>query len=269
MKRREFVTSVASAGALAAAGLSPLAASDRRRRVALVGTGIRGSGFWVKHVFENYSDELEYVGLCDINPGRLEYTLGLIGHACPGYTDFDRMLDEAKPDLLFVTTVDSTHDEFIIKGLQRGMKVITEKPMTTDETKCQAILDAAAESPGKLINALNYRYGSAFTRLKEILLEGTVGRITSVDFNWYLNVYHGASYFRRWHGHREFGGTLLVHKAAHHFDLLNWFIDSDPVEVNAHGDLEHSGGNNAFRGERCMGCPHADRCDFYWDMSTR
>jgi predicted dehydrogenase len=52
------------------------------------------------------------------------------------------MLREAAPDVLIVTTMDSTHHEFIIKGLKAGMHVITEKPMTTDEVKVQAILDA-------------------------------------------------------------------------------------------------------------------------------
>jgi predicted dehydrogenase len=58
----------------------------------------------------------------------------------------------------------------------------------------------------------------------------------------------------------------LLHKAAHHFDLLNWWIDSDPVEVHAYGALEKYGANNPFRGERCMDCPHAETCSFFWDM---
>ncbi len=76
-----------------------------------------------------------------------------------------------------------------------------------------------------------------------------VVKLTSVDFHWYLNTYHGASYFRRWHGKKDKGGTLLVHKSTQHFDLLNWWLDSDPVEVFANGELEHYGKNNSFRGK--------------------
>jgi predicted dehydrogenase len=119
---------------------------------------------------------------------------------------------------VIVTTVDSTHDEFIVRGLRAGLDVITEKPMTTDETKCQGILNAAEESKGELIVALNYRNGIIFSRLKEHLLNEKIGQLTSIDFHWYLNTYHGASYFRRWHGLRDKGGTLLCHKSAHHFD---------------------------------------------------
>jgi predicted dehydrogenase len=238
-----------------------------KKRLALVGTGIRGVKFWGQFIQENYSDVAQFVGLCDINPGRLAFGKSYIGVPdCPTFTNFDEMLAVAKPDLVMVTTVDNTHDEFIVKSLAAGIDVVTEKPMTTTADKCQSIVDAARSSPARLIMGFNYRYGSVFTRLKEMLTSGTIGDVTSVDFNWYLNNYHGASYFRRWHGIREKGGTLLLHKAAHHFDLLNWWIGSDPVEVHAYGELEHYGHNNAFRGERCTGCEHKDRCDYFWDI---
>lgn len=264
LSRRDFIAASTASALFASA---PVFATGQKRRVALVGTGIRGTGFWGKYLNDNYSDVVEYVGLCDINPGRLEYALEYMGVDCPVFTDFDTLLAESRPDLVIVTTVDSTHDEFIVRGLQAGIDVITEKPMTTDETKCQAILDAAEKSKGKLIVALNYRNGIIFSRLKEHLLNDRIGRLTSIDFHWYLNTYHGASYFRRWHGLRDKGGTLLCHKAAHHFDLLNWWIDSEPVEVHAYGGLEHYGHNNQFRGKRCMDCPHKDNCEFFWDMT--
>jgi predicted dehydrogenase len=94
-----------------------------------------------------------------------------------------------------------------------------------------------------------------------------VGDITSVDFHWYLNVYHGASYFRRWHGLREYGGSLWVHKATHHFDLLNWWLDATPVEVTAYGALEHYGSNGPFRGANCRSCAHQAECPYYWDIT--
>ena len=266
LTRRDFVAGTAATAALASH--SPfVSASGGKRRVALVGTGIRGTGFWGKYLFENYSDVIDYVGLCDINTGRLEYALEYMGVDCPVFTDFDAMLAEAKPDLVIVTTVDSTHDEFIVKGLGAGIDVITEKPMTTDETKCQTIIDAERTSKGRLIVALNYRNGVIFSRLKEHLQKQKIGKLTSIDFHWYLNTYHGASYFRRWHGLRDKGGTLLCHKAAHHFDLLNWWIDSEPVEVHAFGGLEHYGHNNSFRGDRCMDCPHQNKCEYHWDMT--
>ena len=268
--RRDFIGTGGALGAGALLAGSPLGfamGGTDKKRLALVGTGIRGCKFWGKFVRENYADVAEFVGLCDINPGRLEFARSWIGADCPAFENFDEMLAVTKPDLVMVTTVDNTHDEFIIKALNAGIDVVTEKPMTTTADKCQGIVDAARSSSARLIMGFNYRYGSLFTRVKEMLTAGTIGDVTSVDFNWYLNNYHGASYFRRWHGIREKGGTLLLHKAAHHFDLLNWWIGSDPVEVHAYGGLEHYGHNNAFRSERCAGCPHKDKCAYFWDIS--
>jgi len=270
MKRRSFltVTGVTAAGLLVTSpGWALASKNGTKKRLALVGTGDRGSTFWGQRVLADYGDIIEFVGLCDINPGRAMYAKELIKTNCPVFTNFDEMMMKTKPDMVIVTTVDATHHIYIIKALECGAEVLTEKPLTTDETKLKQILDAESKSGIKIKVGFNYRYGTIFTELKKLLSTHRVGQITSVDFHWYLNVFHGADYFRRWHGHRKNSGTLLVHKATHHFDLLNWMVDSDPVEVNAYGMLEHYGKNNKFRGNNCRNCPHTKECKFYWDMT--
>ena len=179
------------------------------------------------------------------------------------------MVSTSKPDLVIVTTKDSNHHEFIIKGLEMGCDVLTEKPLTTDEFKCQAIIDAERKSNRKLIVGFNYRWSPYNTKIKELLMNNAIGKITSVDFHWYLNTYHGASYFRRWHGLMNGGGSLWVHKATHHFDLLNWWLNSEPDEVFAYGDLEHYGKNGPFRSTHCRDCKHTQDCAFYYDIEKR
>jgi predicted dehydrogenase len=266
--RRNFLKSVSLLAAGTALPLSSFAfGKEEKLKIVLVGTGIRGSSFWGQRLQRDYSDILEFVGLSDINPGRLKYAQKYIGVNCPLFSDFDKMIQETRPDLIIVTTKDSTHHEFIIKGLDYGIDVLTEKPLTTDEFKCQEIIDAERRSGRKLIIGFNYRWSPYNTKIKEILAKNSIGKLVSVDFHWYLNTYHGASYFRRWHGQRESSGTLLVHKATHHFDLLNWWIDSDPYEVFAYGDLEFYGEKGPFRGENCRTCPHQKECAFYFDIT--
>ncbi|MEN8122262.1 MAG: Gfo/Idh/MocA family oxidoreductase, partial [Bacteroidota bacterium] len=236
--RRHFLKSVSMLAASTAMPLNVFSFNPNNKlKVALVGTGIRGTSFWGNRLYKNYSKILEFVGLCDINPGRLEYGRKYIGVSCPTFTDFEKMIKETNPDLVIVTTKDSTHHEFIVKGLDMGCDVLTEKPLTIDESKAQAIIDAERRSRKNLIVGFNYRWSPYATKIKELLAKNEIGELRSVDFHWYLNTYHGASYFRRWHGLRQEGGTLWVHKATHHFDLLNWWIDSDPAEVFAYGDL--------------------------------
>lgn len=267
--RRNFLTSVSMLAAYTAFPVSRFDfGSDARLKIALVGTGIRGITFWGKRLVDEYSDILEFVGLHDHNPGRLAYGRSYIGTDCPLFDDFGAMIREARPDLLIVTTKDSTHHDFIIRALDMGCDVLTEKPLTTDAAKCQAILDAERRSGKNLIVGFNYRWSPYNTKIKELLASNAIGRITSVDFHWYLNTYHGASYFRRWHGLMENSGSLWVHKATHHFDLLNWWIDSEPAEVFAYGDLEFYGKNGPFRGSNCRNCKYSADCEFYWDINS-
>ncbi len=261
MTRKTFLAAMAG-------GAASAAAQTKRRRVALVGTGHRGSGTWGDELLKGYSDYVEMVGLCDINSKRVEAAKRLIGTTAPTYTDLDRMLRERKPELLIVTTRDATHNEQIIKALEFGIDVLTEKPLTTDEVKCQQILDTEKRTGRKITVAFNYRYSPTARKMKELLMNNAIGRVTSVDFHWYLDTSHGADYFRRWHAYRRWSGSLYVHKATHHFDLVNWYLDAEPVEVSAMADLKHYGRNGSIRGENCRRCPHQKQCKFYRDIST-
>ena len=269
MERLKFIQYTAAAGA--ALMLHPFEnlalAADKKIKLVLVGTGHRGSGFWGKDLLKNFNQQVEFVGLCDINPGRLAYVQKTFGAAVPSFTDFELMVKTTKPDYVIVTTVDATHDQFIIKALDMGVNVITEKPMTTDEVKCKNILAAEKRSGKNVIVAFNYRHSVHNMQVKEILSKNRIGKITSVDFNWYLNVHHGADYFRRWHGFKKYSNSLFVHKSTHHFDLVNWWLNSEPVEVSAYGSLDHYGKNGTVRGTVCRGCKHKDTCKFFWDIT--
>lgn len=267
--RRDFVKTVgsAAAGVLVAGSLPVTARPNARRRYAIVGTGHRATGMWGKDVAERYSAELEFVGLCDKNSKRAEAGRKLIGVECPTFTNFDEMLEKSKPDVVMVTTMDSTHHMFITRALEKGIDVITEKPMVTQAVDCQAVLDAEKKYNRNITVAFNYRYAPKHEKIKQIIQSGEIGRVTSVDFSWYLDTSHGADYFRRWHRLKSGGGSLWVHKATHHFDLVNWWLAADPVEVSAYGALNVYGKNGTFRGTNCRTCPHKAKCPFYWDMT--
>lgn len=273
VSRREFL-STSMGAALGVAGYSLVnsgrflsAQPVKKKKIALVGTGIRGSSLWGKTLLEGYSDFLDMVGLCDINPLRMDYAKRYMGATCPTYTDFQKMITDTQPDTVIVTTMDCYHAKYICLAMEMGCDVITEKPLATDETMAQKIIDTEKRTGKKLTVTFNYRYNPDAVKIKEILLSGEIGEISSVDFNYYLDVYHGASYFRRWHGFKQYSGSLLVHKATHHYDLMNWWLASEPVEVNAYGHLNKYGYNGTVRSLRCMTCPHEDSCAFFWDIT--
>jgi predicted dehydrogenase len=87
-----------------------------------------------------------------------------------------------------------------------------------------------------------------------------------------LDTYHGADYYRRWHRNKINSGGLMVHKATHHFDIINWWLSTVPESVFAVGQRRFYTPHQADRygltnrGERCYGCPEADRCPFFLDL---
>ncbi|NLX08159.1 MAG: Gfo/Idh/MocA family oxidoreductase [Chloroflexi bacterium] len=228
-----------------------------KRKYVVVGTGSR-AGMYIKALATTYRDSCALVALCDRNQTRMDwYNRRLeseFDHApVPTYLagEFNRMIAETQPDTVIVATIDATHHLYITRAMELGCDAITEKPMTVDVEKTRAIFDAIERTGRSLRVTFNYRYAPAYTRLRELVMQGAVGKPLSVDFSWMLDTRHGADYFRRWHREKHNSGGLLVHKATHHFDLVNWWIDSYPSEVFALGDLQFYGRANAeARGER-------------------
>ncbi len=239
-----------------------------KMRVAVVGMGVRGVAMYGRDLVRHYADHVEIVGICDTNPGRLEYASEFVGAGCPIFTRLDEMLEKTSPDRLVVTTWDWEHHSCVIMGLEHGVDVVCEKPLTIDEEKCQMIIDADKKYPNNVYVTFNYRYPPHRARIKELLMDGAIGDIRSVDFHWNIHHGHQVAYMQRWHGESQRGGTLWVHKNTHHFDMLNWFLDSDPVEVYAHDALEIFGSNGPFRSTNCRRCPHSDKCSYHWDINA-
>jgi predicted dehydrogenase len=239
-----------------------------KRRYALIGTGNRGTTMWGKELLDGWSDHVELVAIVDTNPLRAERARAIIGASAPILTDLDATLAEHRPDLVIVCTPDDTHDEIVVRALEAGADVIVEKPMTTTRGKVARILEAERRTGRRVDVSFNYRFGPTAARIKELLLAGEIGDVLSVDFHWYLDTSHGADYFRRWHAYRARSGSLFVHKATHHFDLLNWYLASDPEKVFAYAGLKVYGRNGPFRGIRCKGCPYASTCHFHIDIAA-
>jgi predicted dehydrogenase len=273
MDRRKFITTTgaAAAGALMinpVTGMTAGTATRRtKKRIGLVGTGVRGTGMYGRDLLRNYSDYVEMVGLCDINPGRLKVAAEAIGAGCPTFTNLEEMIRKQRPETLIVTTEDRTHHEVIIKGMEMGCDIITEKPLTIDEIKAQAIIDAERKYGKRVIVTFNYRYPPYRAKMKELIMEGLIGDIRSVDFHWQISHSHLQAYMMRWHGESNRGGTLWVHKSTHHFDMANWFINSEPVQVQALGTLERFGSKGPFRGKNCRNCAHTSLCPYYWNIN--
>jgi predicted dehydrogenase len=248
----------------------------KKKSYVFVGASQRGLYMFMLPMKEKYSDYCELKGVYDINPGRAKTVADKIGITV--FDNFDQMVIITKPDIVLVTTVDAFHSDYIIRALELGCDVITEKPLTIDAEKCWDIMEAEQRTGRQVTVTFNYRYAPFMTKIKQLTDEGTIGDVFSIHFEWLLDrnmdvLAHGTSYFRRWNSRMKNSGGLLVHKSTHHFDLVNWWIGQEPEQVSAFAKLNLYGmpGSqkyvNGIHGENCRKCRHTKECGFYYKLN--
>ncbi|GAA0299490.1 putative dehydrogenase [Gracilibacillus halotolerans] len=222
-----------------------------KKKYVLVGPGGRAEFFYGAMV-RDFQETCELTAFCDVNQTRMDYANKLLKDKYgtnPVNTykaeEFEQMIETEKPDIVIVTSVDRTHHRYIIRAMELGCDVITEKPMTVDAEKTQQIIDAVERTGREVRVTFNYRYAPHNTKIRELIRDGVIGQVNSVHFEWALDTQHGADYFRRWHRDKRNSGGLLVHKSTHHFDLVNFWLDTEPEKVYAIGGLRYYGRENA------------------------
>lgn len=226
--------------------MSESTGSPSKIRYAVAGLGHR-SYMYIHALLNEHADVGELVAFCEPNPTRYEYYNNLLqswGHpGVPNYVpeDLETMITENKVASVIIGAPDYTHADLIDRSMRAGADVVVEKPITIDEAGCKTINSAVAATGRNVIMTFNYRYSPRNSELRRVIASGEIGEVTSVHFEWALDTVHGADYFRRWHREKKNSGGLLIHKASHHFDLVNWWINAAPTTVYTRGGLKFYG----------------------------
>jgi predicted dehydrogenase len=234
-----------------------------KRRYVVVGTGHRVR-MYLDAMAGDHRDVADLVGLIEPNPGRLavhvnrlaEAGLDMSGVLTGPPDELESVIAKGRADRAIITSPDVTHAGLIARCLDAGVDVVVEKPLTIDPAGTRLIAEAVARSGRQVVVTHNYRYSPRNSGLKELVKSGAIGTPLSVTFEWVLDTAHGADYFRRWHRDKANSGGLLIHKASHHFDLVNWLLADYPARVYARGGVRFYGAENAAA--RGM-APRADR----------
>ncbi|MFC0558299.1 Gfo/Idh/MocA family protein [Halalkalibacter alkalisediminis] len=248
------------------------------QRIVVCGLSNRALEMFINPIITKFSHENEIVGLLDNDEKRVDLCKERFPELAflPSYTpqQFSQMVNETNATTVIVTSRDDTHVDYILQGLEHDLHIISEKPMVTTSFDAKRVMEAEAKSKGTVHVAFNYRYSPFHRKIKELILSGKIGRITSIDLNWYIDTYHGASYFKRWNRMREFSGGLSVHKSTHHFDLVNWWIDQKPEQVFAYGALNYYGKDGELNPSPvdhrfCGTCTEKHACGYYMRWNNR
>ena len=142
-------------------------------KIAIVGCGLIVRK---KHLpaFLKLGAKAEVVALCDLNEDAAG-ELARIFNIKKTYTDFSKMLQEIKPDIIDISTPPSTHAKLSIEAIQNNCHLLLEKPMALSVADCDAIIDAARKYNRKICVIHNQIFNPAFIKARDIVSRGKWG----------------------------------------------------------------------------------------------
>jgi predicted dehydrogenase len=200
--------------------------SGRHRAGPEVAVGLVGLGRFGK-LHANVLGSLPGVCLAAVCDAR-EATVAEVAecYGVPGrFTDYERLLDETRPDAVFLVTPEPAHAEMALAAIQRGIAVFLEKPLATCYEDGQRVA-AAAEQAGVLLQVGHIlRFDVHHAYLKREVAAGHFGRLIS------LRVKRNGS--RAWFPDQGDRAHPIYEASIHDIDLLLWYTGSRCMRVYA------------------------------------
>ena len=179
------------------------------------------------------------------------------------FADYRKMMKSPLFDAVLITSPDHTHYEIVLEAAARKKHIFCEKPMALKLEHCIEMQKAAEKNKVIFMMGFCLRYNNLYSRAKEIIAAGEIGNIRLA--NVVDSVERGSAYFfHSWHRLRKQSGGLLLQKATHSIDIMNWMIDSKPVSVYALGGLDVFGGKES-NAKRCSDCDRKKSCTEFID----
>lgn len=203
-------------------------------RVGIVGLGFRLG--YLARVFSLASEQFEVVGYVDPAPAGLPYTQQHGVSVGRQYASLDAMLDEARLDLLMVGSPNHMHLGHIRTGLERGLKVFSEKPVVTsvaETLELAALLGRYGED--RVMVGLVLRYAPLYVDLRKAQRDGLLGDVVSIEASEHIPPYHGAFFMRDWRRYERYTGGFMLEKCCHDLDLYNGVMGVRPRYVSSFG----------------------------------
>ena len=236
------------------------AAIDGQITIAVAGLGRRIATV-IRHLAAA-APGARLVGYVDPAPMGLEMLAKRNIGAGVAYGDVSSMLTATTPDLLMVGSPNHLHLSHIRAGLEAGVRVFTEKPVVrTEEETWEMARLLATHGQDAVLVGLVLRSAPLVRGVQAVLDAGKLGDLISFEGNEHLHPEHGAFLMRDWRRHQAHGGSFLLDKCCHDFDLYRLFAgNARPARVTSFGgravftdknqELEaqrYPGGEEAYR----------------------
>ncbi len=230
--------------------------------IGVIGSGGMGRGM-VRRILELEGD-LEVRGVFDPDPRSIKSIQELVDSTPTIYDDYQTLVKSPDIDWVMIASWNSFHCEQTVAAFEAGKHVFCQKPLATSAEQCVQMLDAWKAS-GKMFNiGFTLRYSPHYRRIRELLDEGVIGQMISMEFNETLGFNHGGYIMGDWRRRREYAGTHLLEKCCHDIDLVNWMVGADAVRVASFGGLDFFLPENERHVERLGTNKHGKKAYSTW-----
>lgn len=239
----------------------------KRLTIALVGGGDRGNCY-IKYLDE-HADKFSLVAVVEPVKEKREFfkeKYNVPKENC--FTTFEAFFAKPKmADICMICTQDKLHYKPAMLAIEKQYNILLEKPIAPTPEECVEISEAAKKAGVKCVVCHVLRYTPFYKALKEILDNGTIGKIMNINhIEGVGNVHMSHSFVRgSWRNEGE-SAPMILAKCCHDTDLLQWLIGEKCTKIQSYGYLSHFRKENAPEGApmRCLdGCPHKDTCYYY------
>ncbi len=233
-------------------------------KIALIGAGQRGM------IYAGYAYEqpgIEIVAVVEPDEGRrLAAAKRLSLDSDQLFTDTESFWKKGKlADALIIASMDQNHFEQTMSALDLGYDILLEKPISPNPSECIKIERKAKETGCKVIVCHVLRYTNFFSTIKQILDNGELGRIITIQHNENIGNFHMAHSFVRGNWRKsELTSPIIMQKSCHDMDILCWLTGKKAKRISSFGSLIHFKEANAPKGStnRCTTCPVASKCQY-------
>ena len=178
-------------------------------RVGIIGLGYRLG--YLSRVFSAARSDFSLAGYVDPAPAGLPYATEHGVSVGTQYDTLEALLDNNELDLLMIGSPNHLHLEHIRIGLERGLKIFTEKPVVTSVEETMELAKLIAQyGSDNLMVGLVLRYAPLYVDLRKAQAEGMLGDITSIEASEHIPPYHGAFFMRDWRRYERYSGSVTV-----------------------------------------------------------
>lgn len=209
--------------------------SNEQIGIAVIGTGGRGTGV-IRRLLADSERGVKVVSC--YNKNRERAVNALKNWQSPETIICDSYEEAIKCDgveWVMVFSPNAYHKEHIICAFENGKHVFSEKPLATKIEDCIAINEAHRKSDKLFATGFVLRYAPIYRKVKELITNGVIGKVMSIDANENITPGHGSYIIQNWRRHTSESGPHILEKCCHDLDLLNWFCDSLPVKTASFG----------------------------------